>query len=229
MAELPAEPLTRERPSPIWPRLVVLAILLATVVGIVASDRLHSAVLGLVGAAETIASAHAGLGMVLFVAFSALSAILAFFSTAVLTPVAVAAWGEPVSLLLLWTGWTLGGMCAYAIGSTLGRKAVVGLISAATLERFEDRISRQTPFGLILLFQAALPSEIPGYVLGLARYSFPKYLAALALTELPYAVGTIYLGSSFLERRIGWLIAIAAAGAAFSGWALYRLRKRLSA
>jgi uncharacterized membrane protein YdjX (TVP38/TMEM64 family) len=54
-------------------------------------------------------------------------------------------------------------------------------------------------FAHILLFQAAVPSEIPGYVLGILRYSFPLYLAALAITELPYAIATVYLGESFLE------------------------------
>jgi uncharacterized membrane protein YdjX (TVP38/TMEM64 family) len=229
MAEPAGAPLSQRPPAPIWPRLALLALGLAMLVGIVASDPLYRFVLGAFDAAGVIASAHPALGMGLFVAFAALSAILAFFSTAILTPVAVAAWGEPVSFVLLWSGWTIGGVCAYFIGSTLGRKAVTGLITEATLERFEDRMSRQAPFGLILLFQLALPSEVPGYVLGLARYPFPKFVAALAIAELPYAIGTIYLGASFLERRLGWLLVIGAAGAAFSGWALYRLRKRLSA
>ena len=50
-------------------------------------------------------------------------------------------------------------------------------------------------------FQAALPSEIPGYVLGTLHYRFSFYFIALAITELPYALGTVYLGSSFLERN----------------------------
>jgi uncharacterized membrane protein YdjX (TVP38/TMEM64 family) len=217
-----------DRPALAWPRLLVLGLLLSAAVVVLSSDTLHRAVLQAFDVAEVIVSTHPALGMVLFVVFSALSALLAFFSTAVLTPVAVAAWGEAVSLLLLWSGWTIGGMCAYGIGRSLGRRVVVGLISTATLERFEERMSRQAPFGLILLFQLALPSEVPGYVLGLARYPFPKYLAALAIAEFPYAVGTIYLGSSFLERRTLPLVAVAIAVAAFSAWALNRLRKRMS-
>jgi uncharacterized membrane protein YdjX (TVP38/TMEM64 family) len=44
-----------------------------------------------------------------------------------------------------------------------------------------------------------VPSEIPGYVLGILRYRFLLYLTALAITELPYAVAVVYLGESFLE------------------------------
>ena len=139
--------------------------------------------------------------MSVFVVASALSAILAFFSSAIIVPAAVHAWGAPLTMLLLWTGWTVGGMGTYAVGRWLGRPVVKAMISEATLDQFEHRITTRAPFGLVLLFQFALPSEVPGSVLGLVRYSFAKYMAALTITELPYAVGTVYLGESFLEQR----------------------------
>jgi uncharacterized membrane protein YdjX (TVP38/TMEM64 family) len=37
--------------------------------------------------------------------------------------------------------------------------------------------------------------------LGTLRYRFWPYLAALGIVELPYALGTVYLGASFLERE----------------------------
>ena len=82
--------------------------------------------------------------------------------------------------------------------------------------------------GVVLLFQLVLPSEIPGYVLGSAAYPFWKYLAALALAELPYAVATVYAGSSFIERRTYLLIGVGAAAAALSGWAVFALHRRMS-
>ena len=95
------------------------------------------------------------------------------------------------------------------------------------LERYEARISRGSSFGLVLLFQLAVPSEIPGYVLGLARYGLRRYLLVLALAELPYAVGTVYLGSSLLARRSSMLLLLGALGILFSAWALRTLRRRL--
>ena len=51
----------------------------------------------------------------------------------------------------------------------------------------------------------------------------------LGLAELPYAVATVYLGASVLERRIPVLLGLGAAVALFSTWAFYTLHKRLSA
>jgi uncharacterized membrane protein YdjX (TVP38/TMEM64 family) len=97
------------------------------------------------------------------------------------------------------------------------------------LRRVERRIRADTPFGLILLFQLGLPSEIPGYVLGLARYSFGKYLLALALAELPYTIATVYLGASFVSAQSGLVLAVGLSIAALSVGAFYLLRKRMRA
>jgi uncharacterized membrane protein YdjX (TVP38/TMEM64 family) len=62
----------------------------------------------------------------------------------------------------------------------------------------------------------------------LARYPFRKFIAALAIAELPYAIATIYLGEGFLQRRMFLLIGTGIAMAAFSGWTLYWLRGKIS-
>ena len=99
---------------------------------------------------------------------------------------AIHAWGTPLSSGLLWAGWVLGGMCAYLLGRTVGRPVLRRLTSTAALARFENRISMQASFGLVLLFQLAVPSEVPGYVLGLARYRFVKYLLVVGIMLANY-------------------------------------------
>ncbi len=165
----------------------------------------------------------------LFFVLAALSAMLAFFSSAVIVPIGVYAWGALGCFALLWAGWLVGGLGAYAIGRFLGRPVVAALMSADVLERYQQRISARAPFRLVLLFQLALPSEIPGYLLGLARYDLFKFTVALAIAELPFALGTVYLGASFLERRIWMLLGLGAVGVAFSIWATRRLRRQISA
>jgi uncharacterized membrane protein YdjX (TVP38/TMEM64 family) len=210
-------------------RRALVPVLLCTALAVIASsDALYSGLLWLLTSAEAIIRTHPVSGIVVFVVFAALSAMLAFVSTAVITPVAIHTWGEPLSMLLLWSGWTLGGVCAYGVGRFLGRPAVTSLTSSTALTRWEDRISTHAPFGLVLLFQVALPSEVPGYVLGLLRYHFARFVLALALAELPFAVATIYLGVSFLERRILAFLGLGALVALFSVWAFYTLQKRLS-
>jgi uncharacterized membrane protein YdjX (TVP38/TMEM64 family) len=154
--------------------------------------------------------------------------MVAFFSTAVIVPVAIHTWGSGLTIALLWAGWMIGGILAYSVGRFLGRPVVNRLTNGAALVRFENRITARAPFSLVLLFQLALPSEVPGYLLGLVRYRFWKYLLILGIGELPYAVGTVYLGESFVRRRTNMLLALGAGGGLFIAWAFHLLQKRLS-
>lgn len=214
-------------PSVEWKRVLLLLLVLGGLVLLASSDAFQSALAWLLAKATPVIEAHPFWGAALFILLSAFSAMLAFFSSAVLVPVALHTWGEPVCILLLWCGWMLGGVGAYAIARAWGRPMVRRLASHELLSRYEERISQHSSFGLVLLFQLAVPSEIPGYVLGLARYGLRRYLRVLALAELPYAVGTVYLGSSLLAQRSLVLLALGTLGILFSAWALSALRKRL--
>lgn len=160
--------------------------------------------------AESAITGYPVLGKLLFVLLAMVSAMLAFFSSAILTPIGVYAWGPVNTFVLLWIGWLLGGMTAFLVGRYLGRSAVSILLGESRLSSWETQMGRHTKFIHILLFQAAVPSEIPGYVLGILRYRFVLYLAALAITELPYALGTVYLGESFLKGESVLLVGIGA-------------------
>lgn len=189
-------------------RALLLALACVLLVVLVATDAVHDAVVGLLAEAEQIISRNAVLGAVLFVVFTAAAAMFAFVSSALVVPVAVFAWGESVSVLLLWLGWLLGGVISYGIGRFPGRAMFRWMAAGDSLHRLEGRVGRNASFGLVLLLQLALPSEIPGYLLGLVRYSGWKYLLALALAELPYAMATIHMGAGFIERRSWQLLAM---------------------
>ncbi|MGE0031266.1 MAG: TVP38/TMEM64 family protein [Steroidobacteraceae bacterium] len=168
-------------------------------------------------------------GALLFLLLAAISAMFAFVSIAILVPVAVYVWGEPLSMLLLWVGWILGGAAAYGIARLLGRRVVQWLTAASALNRLEHRLRPDTPFRLILLLQLGLPSEIPGYVLGLVRYPFGRYLLALAIVEVPYTIATIYLGAGLVEAKGGVVLAIGLSAVGLGVGAFYLLRKRMRA
>jgi uncharacterized membrane protein YdjX (TVP38/TMEM64 family) len=204
--------------------IVLLALLLVLVTSFAA---LHDQLVSLLPIAEQLIREQAVLGVVVFVMFAALSAMLAFVSSAVIVPVGVYVWGKIASLLLLWLGWVLGGITAYTLSRYFGRAVVQLLIPRTLIERYESVIPRRAPFGFILLLQLALPSEVPGYLLGLTRYAFGRYVAALALAELPYAVATVYLGEGFIERRIYLLIGVGLAVAVFAGLALHALHQQI--
>ena len=191
-------------------RALLLVALVAALIVLAWSDTVHDAVLQLFEATKVIIQEHPLMGAVLFVVMSALAAMLAFFSSAVLVPPAVYAWGPVVCAALLWAGWMLGGLTSYGLAYRYGEPVMRWLAPGKSIAGYQSRIREHASFGFILLFQLALPSEIPGLVLGMARFPLERYLLALALAEMPYAILTTLLGASFVERRFGLLLSLGA-------------------
>lgn len=201
-------------------RIGTVLVVVALAVVLMSSDRLWSLFEGAMVAVEPVMTEHRLAGMAAFAALAAVSAFLAFFSSTVLVPAAIHAWGATATVGLLWAGWVMGGAVAYAIGRWVGRPAARYVAGAERLAHFEERVTPRASFSLVVLLHLALQSEIPGIVLGLLRYRFSRFLMALALAEIPYAVGTIYLGRFFVDRRTlpllgGALLAVLAATWAF--------------
>ncbi len=193
-------------------------------------------------ASETILRGHPVLGVLVFSSLAAASALLAFFSSAVLVPSATAVWGKPTTLLLLWAGWIVGGALAYSIGRWLGR-AVVHEVGARAAPRgvgrflgqdardqlafYEERVGRRLRWWQLLLLQLALPSELPGYLAGILRVPFALYLTALAVGELPYALGSVYLGEAFAQRNVPAFVALLGGGALVAALLFGLLQRQL--
>ena len=212
----------------VWRRAAFLALLCIALAAITASTDLHVALLEVLAASRDLIVGHPVLGALLFVLLAAVSAMFFFFSSAILVPVAVYAWGELLTMLMLWLGWTLGGGVAYGIARYFGRPVVRWLMVDRALRRIERRIRPDTPFKYVLLFQLGLPSEIPGYILGLVKYPFGKFLLARAPAELPFTIATIYLGAGIVSARSGLLLAVGLAIAALSVVSFYLLRRYTS-
>jgi len=218
-----------DRLSPTSRRVLVLGAV-ALLIGLaVFISGIHARLLDVLGLVQSLAADHPVLAAVLAVLFAAASAMLVFVSSAAIAPFMVYTWGPTVALILLWSGWLLGGACSYGIGRLLGRPVVQQLAPPRLIARYERWITTRMAFGLVVLFQLALPSEVPGYLLGLVRYSFPRYLLALALAELPYAAATVLLGTGVVERRVGLLIPVGAAAALLSLGTFHLLHRRLAA
>lgn len=208
--------------------IVVLGLLIILIGLIAMSDSLHEQSNRAIVWAEGIISTRPVLGMASFVLLAMLSAMLAFFSCAVLAPLAVYAWGHTTTLALLWLGWFLGGLLSFAVGRYFGRSVAGAILGEEKLDNWSGELGERARFVHILLFQACVPSEIPGYVLGTLHYRLSWYAAALAITELPYALATVFLGESFLEGNgqvfIGLGVALVVIG--FFVIRLFRRRQR---
>lgn len=176
------------------------------------SDALHDALLNLFEAARDIIALHPVLGIVVFIGLGAISAMMGFFSSAILVPAAVFAWGALPTMLMLWLGWTLGGLIAHSLAYYFGRPLLRWLVPPAKLARYDRMLDRRPGFWTVVLLQFAIPSEILAYLMGLARYPLLRYLAALGVAEIPYAVGTVLLGVSFVERNLPIMIGVSVLG-----------------
>ena len=199
-------------------------------VGLVtATDTLHESAADVVSLAEGAISQSPLLGMTAFVLLAMISAMVAFFSASVLVPVAISAWGTGICLALLWLGWFLGGAVAFCIGRFLGRSVASSIIGEDKIVYWQDQLRERTRFVHILLFQAVVPSEIPGYILGILRYRFVLYLTALGITELPYAIATVYLGESFLAGESTTFIVLGIGAIVVSVLLWARARRRITA
>jgi len=205
---------------------VVLAVLVVVATLLLLARPIHGQLLSWLGAAEPLMREHPRLGMVAFVLLAAVSALFAFFSSALLIPVAVFVWGPATCALLLWTGWLLGGIVAYTVGRYLGRPVVQSLLRPGTLARYEGWVRSGAGFVPVLLLQLSIPSDVAGYLFGLVRCRFAVFLPALATAEVPYALGAVYLGVSFLERDLLPLVLLGAAGALMSLVAFRVVRAR---
>jgi len=210
-----------------WDRALVVALICASVALLLSVDAVYDSMQRVLAAAEPLIAGHPYLGAVVFVLLAAISAILAFFSSALLLPAAVFAWGNTVTFGLLWLGWLLGGICTYALGRGMRRPRRKESRTSSKFDFYLQRVPGEVTFTLVLLLYLALPSEIPGYLCGYLGVRFRSYIAALALAELPYAVGAVLLGEGVVNRQISWLVAFGLIGAALSLYALRILHRRL--
>ena len=208
-----------------WSGLVALVALIAFLAW---SPAVQGAVNQAIAWARDVMNGHPVLGRLVFFLFSALSAMLAFASSAILVPPANLVWGESMTFVLLWGGWLLGAVAAFGIGR-LARPLLVHTGYEDKLEKYQEYVSRRMRFWAVLLFCLAVPSEIPGYLFGSMRYPFAKFLPAVAIAEAGYALGVVVAGENLLvDRPWPFLATIAALAviAAVAGLALRRLKRR---
>jgi uncharacterized membrane protein YdjX (TVP38/TMEM64 family) len=151
-----------------------------------------------------------------FIVLAACSALLALFSSVALVPIAVHAWGQGETLVLLAAGWFAGGTLAYFIGSRVGRRAAEYFVAAPKLERYGRLLSAMSMVEVMLL-KLALPSEMTSLALGVIRYPVHKLVLVLLASELPFAVWAVYLSTALLEDRRLVLLLVLLAGLAAAG------------
>ncbi|MBD3360194.1 hypothetical protein GF366_00160 [Candidatus Peregrinibacteria bacterium] len=163
--------------------------------------------------------------IILFVVLGALSSILSPFSSVPLVPFVVSTWGKLTTTALLITGWLIGSIITYSIGRYIGRPFIKKYYSLKKLDHYEKLLPKKTEFGLLVLFRMALPIEVPGYLLGIAKIKFWKYLLITFLAELPIGVFVVYGSDALVERKFEIVLLWSSAAAILlliTGYLFYR-------
>ena len=146
-------------------------------------------------------------GMAVFILLAALSAMLSPFSSAPLIPIALVIWGPVLTAIMLLAGWTIGGMLAYFIGWKFGYAIAIKFVAREKIDKWSMVIKNKFSIFLLFVFRLMTPSET-GYVFGVFRYPFWKYLLITFLSELPYAFGLSFAGEAIISREHEILVAL---------------------
>ena len=187
--------------DPVRRHALLFAVIFAVVALLWLSASLQAAFVDALEFTKEFAERHPISSRLVFVALAGFSAILMFFSSVALVPVAVHAWGEAETFALLMLGWFLGGHLAYAIGLFLGRRVTEYFVSERELDRLGNVLSAQMSVFEVALIKTALPAEAPSIVLGVLRYPYLKLVPVLLMSELPFALWSVYLGLALVEDR----------------------------
>lgn len=138
------------------------------------------------------------LAVLLFILIAATAALISPFTNVPLIPVAVVIWGPLFTTILLLFGWLVGDILAYVVGRYLGYQAICYIISEEKFDNLINTIKVHTNFLRALFFRLALPAEL-GYIFGIIRYHFWKYLLITFLAELPFAIVSTYASEAILS------------------------------
>ncbi len=116
------------------------------------------------------------LSIIIFISLSALSAMLMAFSSVWLIPIAIILWGNDLSILLLLISWLVGATLSYLVGLFGGEPIVKKMVTVKKFSYYKEMISKELSDTFVFWVRLILPSEIPGYFLGILKYPFWKYL-----------------------------------------------------
>lgn len=162
------------------------------------------------------ADAQPVLGPLIFIGLAALSVLLGPASSGPLVPSAVSIWGAGTTAVYLITGWLAGALVTYGIGYTVGFSLVERIVGPAKLRSWMEVVEEEGTLFRLFLFRLLTPAET-GYLFGMMRYPFVRYVLLSAVVEGAGAFAAVYAGQSFFKMDrarffILFLVYLAVAG-----------------
>ena len=151
---------------------------------------------------ENLARSNQIMSVAIFIGLAIISTMFSSFSSVPLVPIAILVWGNWLTALLLFIGWTAGDALSYWIAYFAGNPIAKKLIPFEKIEFYRKKIPPDAEFKLVFFFIMSMPSEIPGYTLGTLRYNFKRYLPITAFGEFIWAPVTAFAGQALIEKNL---------------------------
>jgi uncharacterized membrane protein YdjX (TVP38/TMEM64 family) len=143
------------------------------------------------------------LGMVSYVAISALAVVVAPFSTLPLIPLASLMWGWVMAAVLSIIGWVIGAEIAFVLARTFGAPLVRKIMSMDKVHQLERRLPRRHLFWTVVFLRMTIPVDVLSYALGLfSRINGTTYFWATFLGVIPFAFVFAYVGTVSVAVQI---------------------------
>jgi uncharacterized membrane protein YdjX (TVP38/TMEM64 family) len=169
-------------------------------------------------------SAHARLGVLLFLASTVVAVLLPMLSNLPLVPLAVLAWGPGWTALLLLIGWVLGASLSFALGRH-GRQMILRRFPWVRRHADVDRlIHPRHRLASLVLLRMTFPVDVLSYALGLfsRQTTWLDNTLSTALGAAPFAV--VFALVPTMSGRAQALVFVSSALVflVYAGWVLHR-------
>lgn len=175
---------------------------------------------------ESVARDSGFWGVVAFLALAILSVTLGPFTSAPLVPVAVLAWGRWWTFLLLFSGWMVGNVAAYAIGRWGGTRLLHRFITREQVDEWKRRLPQRRALVVLLIARITMPSEV-GYAFGVLRIPLGLFLLLSIVAEVPTAAILVFGSEALIHgdtRTLATLVG-AAIGLLALAWLFRSVRQ----
>lgn len=194
-----------------------LAVVALFVVALVVVNRYAAPIQAAVGS-------HAALGVVVFVATSAIAVLLPALTNLPLLPVAVLAWGPWWTASLLLAGWIAGAALSFLLGRH-ARDAIVLRFPAVRRHADIDRlIHPQHRLVSLVLLRMTFPVDVLSYALGLfsRRTTLAENVVSTTIGAAPFALLFAWVPALSPAAQATVFAASTLAFVAYAAWVLRR-------
>lgn len=152
-----------------------------------------------------------GIGMALYGLIAFCAIVIAPISSLPLVPIATAAWGSFVTVLVTMVAWTAGSVAAFLLARVYGRRVIGKVVDMGSMRKLENMFGVERIFVSTILLRMIVPVDILSYALGLfSTIRLVPYIVATVIGIVPFVIFFSYAIQMSVYMQIGIAVGIIA-------------------